>query len=124
MRRLFNLLALCLCFASVGCNDDKEDELKMVQYSLNALGSDYTELYIYELNENGEKLKTNTLYILRRGETKKYTSEKGCVKVKIYAKCGDKFVFEQANCYEFSSNEINLVPSGFITEEEYNFYTR
>lgn len=124
MKRLFPLLALCLCFGFIGCNDDKEDGLNTVQYTLNALGSDYTGLYIHELSEKGNKLKTNTLYSLKRGETKKYTSEKGCVKVKVFAKCGDKFISEEANCFEFSENEIQLVPSGFITEEEYNFYTK
>lgn len=127
MRKFLTLATIFACmFTFFGCNEDeKEEELKSVKYTIEAwVDTDFTGIYIYEFNEKGDKLKTNTLYSLKRNETKTYTSEKGCVKIKVYAKCGDKFIAEEANCFEFSANEIQLVPSDFISEEEYNFYTK
>lgn len=127
MRKFLMLATIFACmFAFASCKDEEnEDELKSVQYTLEAYFADYTNIYVYEYSEKGDKLKTNTLYSLKRNETKTYTSERGCKKVHVYAKCGEDYIAEK-NDYvlEDVTNKILLNPASVITEEEYNFYTK
>ena len=112
-------------FTFAGCNDDeKEEELKSVKYTIEAwFDTDFTGIYIYEFNEKGDKLKTNTLYSLKRNETETYTSAKGCKKIKIYAKNTRGYIYQEKDFFS-DTEEITL---GFgispITEDEYDFYT-
>ena len=127
MRKILALTAIFACvFAFASCKDEEEkDELKSVQYTIEAwFDADFTGIYIFELDESGDRLKTNTLYSLGRGETKSYTSTKGCKKVHIYAKCGKDYVAEKENWLSADvMNNILLNPASCITGDEYNFYT-
>lgn len=133
MRKLLTLATIFACmFAFVSCKDDEEEELQSAQYTLQAwFDADFTNIYIYEYNQKGEKIKTNTLYSLKRNETKTYTSEKGCEKVHVYAQCRanyiveDGYIVEKYDCITVGGeNNILLNPTSVISEEEYNFYTR
>lgn len=126
MRKLLTLAAIFACmFTFASCNDDeKEEELKSVKYTIEAwFDTDFTGIYIYEFNEKGDKLKTNTLYSLKRNETETYTSAKGCKKIKIYAKNTRGYIYQEKDFFS-DTEEITL---GFgispITEDEYDFYT-
>lgn len=126
MRKLLTLATIFACmFTFAGCNDDeKEEELKSVKYTIEAwFDTDFTGIYIYEFNEKGDKLKTNTLYSLKRNETETYTSAKGCKKIKIYAKNTRGYIYQEKDFFS-DTEEITL---GFgispITEDEYDFYT-
>lgn len=126
MRKLLTLATIFACMiAFAGCNDDEEkEELKSVKYTIEAwFDTDFTGIYIYEFNEKGDKLKTNTLYSLKRNETETYTSAKGCKKIKIYAKNTRGYIYQEKDF--FSDTEEITLGFGFspITEDEYDFYT-
>ena len=128
MRKLLTLATIFACmFTFAGCNDDDDkEELKSVKYTIEAwFDTDFTGIYIYEFNEKGDKLKTNTLYSLKRNETETYTSAKGCKKLKIYAKNTRGCIYQEEDF--FSDVEKITLGVGIyssITEDEYNFYTK
>lgn len=132
MRKLLALTAIFACmFVFASCKED-EEELQSAQYTLQAwFDADFTNIYIYEYNQQGEKIKTNTLYSLKRNETKTYTSEKGCEKVHVYAQSWANYIVDNeyiVEKYDYitvgEKNNILLNPASVISEEEYNFYTR
>ena len=128
MRKLLTLATIFACmFTFAGCNDDDDkEELKSVKYTIEAwFDTDFTGIYIYEFNEKGDKLKTNTLYSLKRNETETYTSAKGGKKLKIYAKNTRGCIYQEEDF--FSDVEKITLGVGIyssITEDEYNFYTK
>lgn len=128
MRKLLTLAMIFACmFSFTACNDDeeKEEELKSVRYTMKArFDEDFTGIYIYELNEKGEKLKTNTLFSLKRNEAETYTSAKGCKKINIYAKTTKGYISQDKEF--FDDDEEFTLGAGIspITAEEYDFYTR
>ena len=126
MRKLLTLATIFACmFTFAGCNNDEnEEELKSVKYTIEAwFDTDFTGIYIYEFNEKGDKLKTNTLYSLKRNETETYTSAKGCKKIKIYAKRTSGYIYQEKDFFS-DTEEITLgFGSSPITEDEYDFYT-
>ena len=128
MRKLLTLATIFACMiAFAGCNDDEEkEELKSVKYTIEAwFDTDFTGIYIYEFNEKGDKLKTNTLYSLKRNETETYTSAKGCKKLKIYAKNTRGYIYQEEEFY--SDVEKITLGAGIyssITEDEYDFFTK
>lgn len=111
-------------FAFAGCNDD-EEELPPTKYTIKAWFADFSNIYIHEYNENGDKLKTNRLYSLKCNEAKTYTAEKGCKEVHVYAKCRERFIAEKHDwIIEGEDNSIGLNPASVISEEEYNFFIK
>lgn len=129
MRKLLTLVMIFACMITfVGCNDDeKEKELKSVKYTIEALfDENFTGIAIWEEGESKEDiLKTNSLYELKAGEKKSYTSAKGCKSVTIYAKGDNLGFFKQEEVF-FDEKKDIMLGAGIIpiTAEEYDFYTR